>query len=79
MQEESLRMELTRLEAAQPKPQIGVGLVDRNRVRLLNWSLLADCLVERWPGGGPRYLIPLGQIVLIEVQEAAEPVSSGRS
>ncbi len=71
MQEESLRKELARLEAMDPKPHIGVGLVDRNRVRLLNWKLLSDCLVERWPSGGPRYLIPLGQIVLIELQEGA--------
>lgn len=76
MPDESLRQELARLEAMQPKPQIGVGLVDRNRVRLLNWTLLEDCLLERWPGGGARYLIPLTQVVLIEIQETAEAVSS---
>jgi len=75
MPDDSIRNELARLAALTPKPHIGVGLVDRNRVRLLNWTLLADGLLERWPSGSTRYLIPLGQIVLIEVQETVEAAS----
>ncbi|HEY8520042.1 MAG TPA: hypothetical protein VIN61_08185 [Gammaproteobacteria bacterium] len=67
--EDSLRDTLGRLERAEPKPQLGVGLVDRNRVRLTNWQLRGDCLVERWPSGAPRYLIPLHQIVLIDLAD----------
>ncbi|HEX6998650.1 MAG TPA: hypothetical protein VF322_10925 [Gammaproteobacteria bacterium] len=67
--DDSLRETLGRLQQTEPKPQLGVGLVDRNRVRLTNWQLLGDCLVERWPSGGLRYLIPLHQIVLIDLAD----------
>jgi hypothetical protein len=37
---------------------------------LSNWTLASDCLIDHWPSGKPRYLIPLLQIVAIEILEA---------
>jgi hypothetical protein len=52
-----------------PCLQINIGLANGNRVSLANWEFAGDCLIERWPNGGPRYLVPLAQIVIIEVPE----------
>jgi hypothetical protein len=48
---------------------INVGLTDGNRIRLTNWALAGDCLVEQWPNGNPRYLIPVSQIVSVEIPD----------
>jgi hypothetical protein len=29
--------------------------------------LAEDCVIESWPNGSPRYLVPNAQIVLIEI------------
>jgi hypothetical protein len=57
------------LEIAQrdPQPRIDVGLIDRNRNSLDHWQLERDCLVGFGPGGAPRFLIPLAQVVIVEI------------
>ncbi|HLF11742.1 MAG TPA: hypothetical protein VJA26_11055 [Gammaproteobacteria bacterium] len=34
---------------------------------LTNWDFAGDCLIDFWPSGTPRYLIPLSAVVIIEV------------
>jgi hypothetical protein len=53
-----------------PRPRINVGLMDRTRVSLDNWDLAGDCLIDRWPNGKPRYVIPLAAIVMVEILES---------
>jgi hypothetical protein len=58
---------LADIAAREPRPQINVALANGNRVSLTNWYLATDCVIECWPNGRPRYLVPYAQIVLIEV------------
>jgi hypothetical protein len=44
--------------------------MDRTRVSLDNWDLAGDCLIDRWPNGKPRYVIPLAAIVMVEILES---------
>jgi hypothetical protein len=69
MQSHPLGDNLARLEQMDPRPNIDVGLIDRNRVRLAHWQVVGGCLVEHWPNGNARYIIPLSQIVVVEVME----------
>jgi hypothetical protein len=48
-------------------PRINVGLTDRNRVTLTKWVFAGDCLIDFWPSGTPRHIVPLSQVVIIEV------------
>jgi hypothetical protein len=34
---------------------------------LADWYLASDCVIERWPDGSPRHLVPIAQIVVVEV------------
>jgi hypothetical protein len=63
----SFRDLLTEISAREPRPQINVALTNGNRVSLADWCLAADCVIERWPDGSPRQLVPIAQIVVIEV------------
>jgi hypothetical protein len=63
----SFRDLLVEISAREPRPQINVALTNGNRVSLANWYLATDCIVERWPNGSPRHLVPIAQIVAIEV------------
>jgi hypothetical protein len=60
---------LSELSDSGSHPRISVGLADGNRVSLLNWNLAGDCLVENWPNGKLRYIVPLPRIVIIEVMD----------
>jgi hypothetical protein len=50
-----------------PVPHINISLANGHRISLVEWTRAGDCLVERRPDGSPRYLIPLAQIVSVEV------------
>lgn len=63
----SLAEQLTEIGRRSPQPRIDVGLADRNRITLDRWALEQDCLVGFGPAGAPRFLIPLSQIVIVEV------------
>jgi hypothetical protein len=39
-------------------------------VSLTNWVFAGDCLIDFWPSGTPRYVVPLSQVVIIEVLES---------
>jgi hypothetical protein len=52
------------------RPRINVSLMDTNRVSLVNWDLAGDCLIDFWPNGKPRYVIPLTAIVIVEILES---------
>jgi hypothetical protein len=52
-----------------PIPRISLSLTDGNRLSMIAWSLTGDCLVELWPNGNLRHLVPLAQIVAIEVAD----------
>jgi hypothetical protein len=52
------------------RPRINVSLADRNRVSLVNWDFADDCLVDSWPNGKPRLVIPLAAIVMVEILES---------
>ncbi len=58
---------LTKIADRESRPLINVGLTDGNRISLSNWTFEGDCLVEHWPKGSVRYLIPLSQIAVVEV------------
>ena len=58
---------LSSLGQSRPVPNINVSLANGHRISLAEWALGGDCLVERWPNGSVRYLIPLTQIVSVEV------------
>jgi hypothetical protein len=60
---------LSTISKSKPRPSINVGLTDGNRIRLTNWQLAEDCLVEQWPSGHPRYLVPVSQIVSVEIPD----------
>lgn len=60
---------LTEIHAHEPRPQISVTLTNGNRVSLDDWDLAEDGLIERWPNGTPRYLVPIAQVVLVEIEE----------
>jgi hypothetical protein len=49
------------------RPRINIGLIDRNRITLTNWVFGGDCLIDHWPNGSPRHIIPLSAIVIMEV------------
>jgi hypothetical protein len=57
---------LAEISGREPRPQINVALANGNRVSLADWYLAEDCLIERWPNGSPRHLVPIAQIVLID-------------
>lgn len=63
----SLVERLTEIAKRDPLPRIDVGLSDRNRISLDHWGVDHDCVVGYGRNGGPRYLIPIGQIVIVEV------------
>jgi hypothetical protein len=58
---------LSSLGHSRPVPNINVSLANGHRISLAEWAHAGDCLVESWPNGSPRYLIPLAQVVSIEV------------
>ena len=58
---------LSSLGQSSPVPNINVSLANGHRISLAEWALAGDCLMERWPNGSARYLIPLAQIVSVEV------------
>jgi hypothetical protein len=60
---------LAEVHAREPRPPINVALTNGNRLSLDDWYAGEDCLVERWPNGSPRYLVPFTQVVLVEVAE----------
>lgn len=60
---------LAEVAGREPRPQINVALANGNRVSLANWYLAEDSVVERWPNGGLRYVVPIAQMVVIEVPE----------
>ena len=66
----SLRDILSNLSDGSHSPRINVSLIDGNRLTLTAWQLTGDCLVERSPKGKPRQLVPLSQIVTIEIPDA---------
>ena len=63
----SFRDLLAEISGREPRPQINVALTNGNRVSLTDWYLAADCVIERWPDGSPHHLVPIAQIVVIEV------------
>ena len=69
---------LSSLGQSRPVPNINVSLANGHRISLAEWAHSGDCLVERWPDGSARYLIPLAQIVSIEVtvRYSADPAGS---
>jgi hypothetical protein len=67
MQRRSLVDRLAEIGQRDPLPRIDVGLSDRNRISLDHWTVDQDCVVGYGPAGGSRYLIPIGQIVIVEV------------
>jgi hypothetical protein len=69
MSQQGFAEALVEIAAIQPRPPINVSLTDRTRLNLSNWTLASDCLIDHWPSGKPRYLIPLLQIVAIEMLE----------
>ena len=58
---------LSGLGQSRPVPNINVSLANGLRISLAEWAHAGDCLVEHWPNGNARYLIPLTQIVSVEV------------
>jgi hypothetical protein len=57
--------------ADQPRrPRINISLANANRVSLVNWDFAGDCLIDSWPNGKPRYVIPLAAIVMVEILES---------
>jgi hypothetical protein len=60
---------LSKISEGGSHPRISVGLADGNRVSLANWHLAGDCLIENWPNGKLRYIVPLARIVIIEVAD----------
>lgn len=57
---------LAQVAEREPCPRLNAGLADGNRISLTNWTFSGDCLIEHWPDGSPRYVVPLAQIALIE-------------
>lgn len=70
MPSDSFMQLLAEIGARAPCPPINVTLTNGNRLSLDDWSHAEDCLIERWPDGSPRYLVPLAQVVVIEIQAA---------
>ena len=58
---------LSSLGLGSPVPHINISLANGHRISLVEWTHAGDCLVECRPDGSPRYLIPLAQIVSVEV------------
>jgi len=58
---------LAKVAETKPCPRLNVGLANGNRVSLVNWELVGDCLREHRSSGRLHYLVPLAQIVIIEV------------
>lgn len=52
-----------------PCPQINIAMANGHRISLTNWYLAEDAVVERWPNGSPRYLVLIGQMVVVEIPE----------
>ena len=65
---------LAELSGREPRPQINVALADGNRVSLSSWHLAKDCVLERWPDGSLRFLVPIAQIVFIETPQGIAQV-----
>lgn len=68
----SLKGILAEIAGREPRPQINVAQTNGKRISLTNWYLTEDSVVERWPNGSPRYLVPIAQMVVIEVPEENE-------
>jgi hypothetical protein len=60
---------LAEVHGREPCPQINVALTNGNRLSFDDWYVSEDCLVERWPNGRPRYLVPFTQVVVVEVAQ----------
>ena len=60
---------LSEVTENKPHPRLSIGLTDGKTVRLVNWEVANECLIERWPNGNPHFLLPLSQIVSIEIPE----------
>lgn len=69
MSQPSLTELLAEIHAREPRPQINVTLTNGNRLTLDDWDAAGDCLVERWPDGNTRYLVPFARVVLVEIPE----------
>ena len=67
MLQRSLVETLNELASNPQRPRINVGLIDRNRISMTNWVFGGDCLIDYWPSGTARHVIPLTAIVIIEV------------
>ena len=67
-QSSSLQDILSKISDGSSLPRINISLTDGNRLTLIAWQLLGDCLLECPPKGNPRHLVPLAQIVAIEIQ-----------
>lgn len=65
----SFREILSEIAAQDRRPQINIALSNGNRLSLANWQLGEDCVIESWPNGDVRYLVPNAQIVVVEVTE----------
>jgi hypothetical protein len=63
----SLKDILSKISDGSSLPRINISLTDGNRLTLIAWQLLGDCLLECSPKGNPRHLVPLAQIVAIEI------------
>ena len=70
---------LSSLGQNRPVPTVNVSLANGHRISLAEWALEGDCLAERWPNGSARYLIPLAQIVLVEVESRYSAAPAGAS
>jgi hypothetical protein len=62
--------QLEKLGRRKPLPTIDIALADGNRISLEHWRLEDDCVVGFGPDDAPRYLVPIEQIVLIEITES---------
>ena len=65
----SLADALSEVSESEPRPRLNIGLTDGKTIRLVNWVVANECLIERWPNGSPQYLLPLAKIVSIEIPE----------
>jgi hypothetical protein len=67
--ESSLTGILSKVAGGERPSKINVSLTDGNRISFANWGLAEDCLIERWQDGRPRYVVPMAQIVIIELPD----------
>ena len=69
MLQSSLAELLSKISESKPLPRMNIGLSDGNRLTVIDWDLKGDCLVEHWPNESPRHLVPLAQIVAVEIPD----------